>query len=219
MLVLVLSEISLKFCVGQLRITKGGSLRTDRGQEEFKENTGVRKLGSIDEILKVSYDLNERLARTTDPDCKANRRVIFTPSNGIGNRLLAVVSTVMFAVMSDRVLELNWKVTKDCGHSYHQLFHPMKEPHTLRAFIPDIHQTARLPNVVTRNETKCELDLERQDLTHFYFFKDLKLFDRLNNECHVVFMRYNHYFANLLGELTREYVYIHVCSLYIIILP
>lgn len=166
----------------------------------IQDQIGRRNLGSIDEILRVSFDLNERIARTRDPDCHAHKRLIFTPSNGIGNRLLAVVSAVMLAMMSDRVFELNWKETKDCGHSYHQLFHPLKESHTLRVFIPDTQMTSRLPNIVTRNETKCELDLERKDNLHFYFLKDKQLFERMNDECHIIFMRYNHYFANLLAR-------------------
>lgn len=158
-----------------------------------------RRLNSIDEILRVSFDLNERISRTRDPDCRAHKKLIFTPSNGIGNRLLAIVSAVMLAMMTDRIFELNWKPTKDCGYSYHQLFHPLKESHTLRVFIPDTQMTPRLPNIVTRNETKCELDLERKDNLHFYFLRDQQLFERMNDECHIIFMRYNHYFANLLA--------------------
>ena len=86
-----------------------------------------RRLGSIDEILRISFDLNERISRTRDPDCRTHKKLIFTPSNGIGNRLLAVVSAVMLAMMSDRIFELNWKTTRDCGYSYHQLFHPLKK--------------------------------------------------------------------------------------------
>lgn len=189
---------------GNLRSTREESASSVHKHVAWKDIEGVqkkeRRLGSIDEILRVSFDLHERMSRTLDPDCRSHKRLIFTPSNGIGNRLLAVVSAVMLAMMSDRIFELNWKTTRDCGYSYHQLFHPLKESHTLRVFIPDTQITSKLPNVVTRNETKCELDLERKDMLHFYFLKDQRLFERLNSECHIIFMRYNHYFADLLAH-------------------
>ena len=145
----------------------------------------------------IKDDSNQRIKRTNDLNCKTTKKVIFTPSNSLGNRILGIVSGVIFSIMSNRIFELNWIVNTECQLSYDKLFRSLKENHIMKSFIPDKSILPYLPNIVTRNETTCDLDYERKDFLHFYFLSDKKLYEKINQNCHIIFMRYNDYFVNL----------------------
>jgi hypothetical protein len=143
---------------------------------------------TTDDILKLALDAQERIDRTDDPECRAAQRLVFTPSGPIGDRILATTSAAVFAIATNRVLELNWKTTKDCPLGYTQLFRPPREKNLLRAFLWDHDDTALLPNVVKRRETTCVLDMDTDDVPQTAIFQDRQLFEELRNECHVLFV-------------------------------
>ena len=53
----------------------------DREADDIRdsvENNG-RSLAAIDEVIKVSFDAFERVARTSNAECRAKKKIVFTP--------------------------------------------------------------------------------------------------------------------------------------------
>jgi hypothetical protein len=154
---------------------------------------------TTEQLLALAQDAQDRLTRTADPSCIATKRLVFTPSGTIGDRLLATASAALLAIASDRVLELNWQTTKDCPLTYERVFSPSRERNLMKAFLWGYTEAALLPNVVTRQESACELDLTRKDGLHSIFLMDRELFLSLA-QCQVLFVRANEDFSHIITD-------------------
>jgi hypothetical protein len=53
--------------------------------------------------------------------------IVDTGVGGLGNRLLAIASTALLAIMTDRQLEVIWKKTEACNADFDDLFE-LKKP-------------------------------------------------------------------------------------------
>lgn len=153
---------------------------------------------TTDDILKLVLDAKERIDRTDDPECRAAQRLVFTPGGSVGDRILATTSAVLFSIVTNRIFELNWKITKDCPLGYIQLFYPPREKNLLRAFLWNHDDIALLPSVVKRRETTCVLNMDTEDGPYNAIFQDLQLFEQLRAECQVLFVHASRDFSHLI---------------------
>lgn len=61
-------------------------------------------------------------------DCKMKKKIIVdTGIGGLGNRLIAIASTALLAIMTDRELEVIWRKTEGCNADFDDLFE-LKKP-------------------------------------------------------------------------------------------
>lgn len=137
-------------------------------------------------------------------------------SSGLGNRLLAVVSSAILAIMMDRELEVIWEENKGCQGKWTDLF-DIKDAENQR-FKPlvitdkqnddDYH-----PRHIDRSAlTSCYIHLDGEHdvlryhkksvndvfYHHFALLNDTNGFHRLQRECDVIQIHANMYFAHYL---------------------
>ena len=144
------------------------------------------------------------MANTVDASgksCIAKKRIILSVNKcGLGNRMVSLASTIMLALLMDRVVELDWKNNRYCSASYTDLFHAKSQinlNHDFRPFIFD--PTMQHPNDVKSRRRVCQLYFDQTlNYKHLSFLAEKNLFDRLNNECHVIKIQANIYYAHLL---------------------
>jgi len=154
----------------------------------------------------VLIDEDYRKGLVVNPDSTDNcipkkRLVIDVNRAGLGDRIMAVFSSIMLAVLTNRVLEINWKANKYCNASYADLFSPKdQESLVMKPLIFD-QRPQKYDSV--RNEYVCHLRLDPTKWDHFYALKDKKLFDKINSFCDVIFLVTNQFFTDLLLDSDR----------------
>merc|ERR1711871_418803 len=133
--------------------------------------------------------------------CLTKKRIVVDVNRcGLGNRILAVFSSIMLAVLTNRVLEIVWEANKYCGSSYDELFTPREQNQWIMK--PLVYNNSRLIYDNIRSEFACHIRLDQSDWEHFYFLKDRELFDRMNTNCDVIFLITNQLFHDLLLDHT-----------------
>ena len=141
-------------------------------------------------------------------------------SSGLGNRLMAVVSSAILAIMMDRELEIIWEVNDGCQGKWTDLF-DIKDAENERfrpLVITDKQSDDYHPRHVDRHSlSSCFIHLDGEhdkiypnDLRfkykkssdvyyhHFALLNDTYGFYRLQRECDVIQMHANMYFAHYL---------------------
>jgi len=145
--------------------------------------------------------------------CTTKKRIILSVNKcGLGNRMVSLVSTVMLALLMDRVIELDWVNNYFCGASYKEIFHSKPQDNLDHGFRPFIYDNDdKIPNSMPIVEKVCRIYFDQTlNYTHLAFINDKVLFDRLNNECKVIHIQANIYFAHFLlanedlGERLRQ---------------
>ena len=133
--------------------------------------------------------------------CISKKRIILSVNKcGLGNRMVSLASTIMLALLMDRVVELDWINNRYCSASYMELFHAKPQinlAHDFRPFIFD--PTMQHPSDVKSKRKICQVYFDQTlNYKHLSFLAEKSLFDRLNEECHVIKIQANIYYAHLL---------------------
>jgi hypothetical protein len=158
-------------------------------------------------ILNRAMDLVSGSPKT----CKSLKKIVLdVGSYGIGNRMLAISSAAVFAAMTNRVLEVKWERTPSCRKSFDELFTPKSSAvSSLQPFIFNANTQKVATVKVTTKSCKVHIN-EEEEYIHFHFITDKELYERLDTECDVIYMKANNYFAHFLlgeqfGELSRDF--------------
>lgn len=143
-----------------------------------------------------------------DQQCVAKKRLVVDLNlSGLGNRMLALVSASLLAIMMDRVLEIDWQANKMCGFTLKELFAPKPvDTYLPRPFVFEVEFKREFKHMGSGMLASCTTQFNQFDYDALYFVKDKQLFDRLNNKCDVIFVNSNLYYVdalyntNLMGE-------------------
>lgn len=143
-----------------------------------------------------------------DIQCAAKKKIVVDLGlSGLGNRMLALVSSALLAIAMDRQLEIEWPSNKLCGFGLKELFVPKDTSQFLpRPFIFETEFGKEYKHMGSGMLITCTTRLDQFDYDALYFVKDKQLFDRLNNRCDLIYIKTNLYFVsalydqNLMGE-------------------
>jgi hypothetical protein len=121
----------------------------------------------------------------------------------MSNRLLALVSTTVLAVITDRVFEFIWLPDQGCAANFTDLFsftsRLVSPSLPISPIIADDFISAKdLPNSEHQNMSGCHIDLRQQGKADFMFLFDPIVFRHIDEHCHVIMLRGNQYFAPVL---------------------
>lgn len=143
------------------------------------------------------------LVYSSSSACKTKKRIVVEVSrSGLCNRMLAISSAALLAVVMDRTLELRWSRTVDCRAAYPELF---DTHHPRGPYYPFVYNTSQLPNLVRRNETTCRIKILQTAYHNLQIFADQELFERLDKNCSVIFIESNQFFGHLiLGQAFND---------------
>ena len=150
-----------------------------------------------------------KLVLSCDQDDRVRKIVLDVGNYGIGQRMLAITSAAIFASMSGRTLEARWERTASCRKSFSELFVPKASPYDLKPFEHD-HSGYHL-NSELSTEKACHIHInEEEEFIHLHLISDQYLYEKLDQECSVIFIKSNNYFAHFLlveqfGDLSKRY--------------
>jgi hypothetical protein len=147
-----------------------------------------------------------------DQNCKHRKGLLVeVDDGGMGQKLLALTSSILLSVYLDRSLFLDWKKTDKCGAAFEDLF--VTTPFKIHqgAFYPTISNTSSnygfhgdvmtVPNDKNRfAECKITLD-DSRNYENFVILHDSFLLNRLDTECDIIRIKTNLYFASLIYSL------------------
>jgi len=147
--------------------------------------------------------------------CKMKKKIVLdVGTSGLGNRFVAIVSTAFMAILMDRELEILWDKNHGCKEKYHHLFRPKPSEYKFKPLITrDKPENEEFHIAKT---CKIHIDGKQEDLRdnkeiyskvsfhHFMLMEDTHLFDKMKDDCDVIFIHANMYFANYLLEDFRK---------------
>ena len=107
--------------------------------------------------------------------CQSKKRIILSVNRcGLGNRMVSLASTVMLALLMDRVIELDWISNRYCEASYKDLFHAKPQsnlPHSFRPFVYDVEES--MPLLKRQEELTCQVYFDQTlNYTHLSFLSE-----------------------------------------------
>ena len=140
--------------------------------------------------------------------------------SGLGNRLLGLTSTALLAVLLDRSLFLTWMHTPSCGATFSELFVHYSDASSGvfyhsndTEFVGGVIGKGDPNEAMLLNHTECRLRLDQtNNFNHFWFLQDPVLFQRLQNECDVIHIQTNQYYAPMLYILEPRLKYLYTTS-------
>ena len=150
---------------------------------------------------KSAADAIATAAGASGKSCISKKRIILSVNKcGLGNRMVSLASTVMLALLMDRVVELDWINNRYCSASYSELFHAKPQTNLAHDFRPFIYNPSTPhPSDVKQKKKVCQVYFDQTlNYKHLSFLAEKSLFDRLNEECHVIKIQANIYYAHLL---------------------
>lgn len=162
-------------------------------------------LKTIEHPKEIKYE-----ATQGGGSCVAKKRIVLDLKNTIlGHRLLTLASTALLAVLMDRTLEIDWDVNpKICPYAYTDLFTPLKSDGSLKTdgtpSRPGMTYTAfdYAPRHFARTGSglvnTCQVRLDQWNFDMFYLLKDRQLYDRMNWNCDIIYLKSNQFFSSLL---------------------
>jgi len=162
-------------------------------------------------ILILIFTLVESLTEIKSvpgrQECKLKKKIIVdVNTSGFGNRLLGIVSTALLAIHMDRALFLRWDNTEHCGAEFKDLFIVDDSMTAFDAFFP-VNDSSK--NIVPTRELECSIKLTQyKKFLHFWFLRDSKLLKRLNDQCDVILVTTNQYYAPLLFDMGKRGYYL-----------
>ena len=157
--------------------------------------------------------VSSKQAETRD-QCKPKKKITLDIGHsGLGNRIFAVISTVLLAIQTDRVLDIRWRVGKSLGQKYEALFtlpiDVKRSDKDYEAFMYWESNTLHDSNPI--NELVCNLHFdETRDLPEDEMYQDLTiltdkdLFNRVNEQCDVIYLEANVYFGHLVMHMSEH---------------
>ena len=139
--------------------------------------------------------------------CFTKKKIVLdVGKSGLGNRLVAIASAAILAMMTSRVLQLVWNKDKSCEELYDNLF-DVQNP-SVHGFQP--FEVEEYPGeTIIKDASFCRIHLDgvhdqvlhgKVDvgLHHFHFVNDTVLFNRLDAQCDVIYIHGNIYYGHLL---------------------
>ena len=155
------------------------------------------------------FQEHQLLAQTPAKCCLNNveqrvkKMIVDVDEGGLGSRLLGIASAALMAMATDRVLYLQWSQSMTMASSFSELFQVDDAMMSYGVFYPENRSTGDpnlhgCPPVVQK---ECKLDFsQRLKYTHFHTLMDKRLTTRLDEQCDVLYITTNQYFAPLLFE-------------------
>ena len=140
--------------------------------------------------------------------CVSSRKklVVDVDKSGFGNRILGLLSAIFLAVKTDRILFLKWTPdNRKCGSSFKDLFETdylQKSPH--QAFFL-WNESDRVTNFHKIVHDECILKFDQSsNLDNYHFMTDISLFQKMQDECELIYVQANRYFGHLLYTIDHE---------------
>ena len=161
---------------------------------------------STTDVLSKDGSKDIILVSNDKAQCQAKKKIILDLKNTIlGHRLLTLTSTALLSNLMDRSLEIYWDVSpKICPYSFVDLFAPLKsDGTTVRPQLP-YYPFDYMPRQYTRvgqgTLNTCQVRLDQWNFDSFYLLKDKALFDRLNKDCDIIYLKSNQYYNSFLMD-------------------
>jgi hypothetical protein len=171
--------------------------------DQIKNNTNLNMTYIMHQYIQHNERKKIVLYNDSDSPCTTKKRIILDVSrSGLGNRMLALSSAVILSIMTGRTLELKWEKTEACLSEYGALFHPKKEN---GPYYPFVFSKFRPYRSSKRIESRCYIHLTQLSYAHLSLLSEEALFRKLNQDCHVLYIESNQYYANIL--LTQQFNY------------
>lgn len=186
---------------------KGNNVDISDGDEIFvatsigEDNLFARNETAENELREGMHQVLHISGKGSESKCSTKKRIILNVNKcGLGNRMVSLVSTIMLALLMDRVIELDWVKNLYCGASYSDLFHSKSQADLAYKYRPFVYDKAmEVPNSFKKAETVCQLYFDQTlNYTHLTFLTESALYARLNEECKVIRIEANIYYAKLL---------------------
>lgn len=159
-----------------------------------------------DKYLKSLNDLDYCKTVTSATDIHTKKRILLDLGlSGLGNRLLAIASTSVMALMMDRVIEIDWKRNTGCDATFENLFHPASARTVVQPFVSGYQTKKAAMKTIEKVEKQCRIHLDgakdengNPDYLQFHLVNNTALFKRLDDECDVIYIKANIYYTHLL---------------------
>ena len=143
-------------------------------------------------------------------DCVFKKKIILNLGvSGLGNRMIALASAAFLAIRMDRVLEIIWEKNLGCQETYFNLFERPRIFDKKGSFQPFIYWGEYDPPIPIKMKRerflfcsihfsdKVENENEDPRYIHFNMLTDPVLFKKVQDECDVISLDTNLYFAYL----------------------
>ena len=175
-------------------------------QQQPQQQQGMdQQYWSYAQVFQEHQQLSQTPAKCclNNVEQKVKKMIIDVDEGGLGNRLLGIASAALLAMATDRVLYVQWAQSMTMASSFSELFQVDDAMMSYGVFYPE-NRTMGDPNLhgcppVTHKE--CKLDFsQRLKYTHFHTLMDKRLTTRLDEQCDVLYITTNQYFAPLLFE-------------------
>jgi len=141
------------------------------------------------QFAKIGYSFRDRLEKPAN--CTYNNRIVLDlETSGLSNRLYALVSVSMLAAVTNRVLEVDWRLDKGTRVPFHELFDVLRSKwgHMKAFMLKELNETD--PHILyrsaVRNATSCRIDLSQHGGNTPLFFYDSELFQLVDQSCTVI---------------------------------
>ena len=110
--------------------------------------------------------------------------IVDVNTSGMGNRIFAIISATVMAAYLNRELEVNWISSESCQASYSDLF----------AMGENVKRFVSTSQTLPQSECKLRLSQYKKFL-HFWILIDDALLTKLNEECDIIYIISNQWFA------------------------
>lgn len=170
-------------------------------QEDKREQEAVEEAKEAEEAAERAREEREKEAYPCTPKKKI---VLLIKKGGLGNRMVAIASTVLLAIKMDRVVELTWEKDFSCDEDYDDLFVPPPTPNDgLQPFVYNGDESVK--GGVLMNQKFCRIlfnDQTHEDdervFQHFKIITDPELFKKFNSVCGVIRLETNLWHGHLI---------------------
>ena len=178
----------------------------DANQQQQRQGQGMsQQYWSYAQMFQEHHQLVQSPARCclNNVEQKVKKMIIDVDESGLGNRLLGIASAALLAMATDRVLYVQWAQSMTMASSFSELFQVDDAMMSYGVFYPENRSTGDpnlhgCPPVIHK---ECKLDFsQRLKYTHFHTLMDKRLTTRLDEQCDVLYITSNQYFAPLLFE-------------------
>ena len=172
---------------------------------ELLENLGNNSNIPIENAAEISRSQSEIYSNnsihsntSSDANCYTKKRLIIDVSkSGMGNRLLAVVSAIIYSISMDRTLELIWERTSSCNASFDELFKPKE---VAGIYYPFIHSgnKFKVKYLVEQVKNICNVRFDQNYFINLQLIHDKELFERFEQNCDVIYIKSNQFWGHLI---------------------
>jgi hypothetical protein len=171
---------------------------------DTKEEIVVNATEDPDDIFKAKVKENDNTSMCMSD---AKKLIVDVDKSGFGNRIVGLLSAIYLAIKTKRILILKWTPDdRKCGSSFDELFDTDYITRSAdQAFIlwNESDYITNRHKVVTED---CLLNLDQgSDMTAYHHLNNVWLFDKMQQECEILYVQTNRYFGDLLYTIDHEH--------------